>query len=85
MRVIRFDDQKNLTQLVDELSKIGKTPGTKAAARRALAEANPGLDLPGGRLGERLEAGTLLVVPEVEEQSTPERAGISVTRPRMPC
>lgn len=66
MRVMRFDDQKNLTQLVDELFKVGKRPGTKAAARRALAEANPGLDLLGGRLGDRLEAGTLLVVPEVE-------------------
>lgn len=66
MRVTRFDNQKNLTELVEHLFKVGKTPGTKAAALDALADANPGLDLRRGRLGERLETGTLLVVPEVE-------------------
>ncbi len=66
MRVTRFDNQKNLTELVEQLFKVGKTPGTKAAALNALAEANPTLDLRAGRLGERLDAGTLLVVPEVE-------------------
>jgi hypothetical protein len=66
MRVMRFNDQKNLTELVRQLFKIGKTPGTHAAALRALADANPGLDLRAGRLSERLEKGTLLVVPNVE-------------------
>ncbi|MCY7399455.1 MAG: hypothetical protein LH477_00575 [Nocardioides sp.] len=66
MRVMRFNDQKNLTELVEQLFKLGKTPGTKSAALNAMADANPGLDLRGGRLGERLGAGTLLVVPEVD-------------------
>jgi hypothetical protein len=74
MRVTRFDDQSNLTQLVEQLFKVGKTPGTKTAALNALADANPGLDLRGGRLGERLGAGTLLVVPEVEGATHTERS-----------
>ena len=66
MRVTRFNNQKNLTELVEHLFKVGKTPGTRAAALNALADANPGIDLRAGRLAERLEPGTLLVVPEVE-------------------
>lgn len=74
MRVMRFDNQKNLSQLVEQLFKVGKTPGTKAAALNALAEANPGLDLRGGRLNERLGAGTLLAVPEVEGATHTKRS-----------
>lgn len=66
MRVTRFDNQKNLTELVEDLFEVGKTAGTKAAALDALADANPRLDLRRGRLANRLETGTLLVVPEVD-------------------
>jgi hypothetical protein len=66
MRVTRFSNQKNLSELVARLYKVGQTPGTKAAAREALADANPQHELRRGRLVERLESGTLLVVPEVE-------------------
>ena len=74
MRVTRFNNQKNLTELVEQLFKVGKTPGTRAAALNALADANPGIDLRAGRLAERLEPGTLLVVPEVEGATHTKRS-----------
>jgi len=74
MRVTRFNNQKNLTELVEHLFKVGKTPGTRAAALNALADANPGIDLRAGRLAERVPEGTLLVVPEVEGATHTKRS-----------
>ena len=74
MRVTRFDNQRNLTQLVGQLYELTKTPGIRSVAVNALADANPELKLRRGGLAARLDVGTLLVVPDVEGAAHTDRS-----------
>ena len=74
MRVTRFDNQRNLTELVGQLYELSKTPGARSVALNALAEANPEFNLRRGGLAARLDVGTLLVVPDVEGAAHTDRS-----------
>jgi hypothetical protein len=74
MRVTRFDNQRNLTELVSQLYELSKAPGTRSVALNALVDANPEVNLRRGGLAARLDVGTLLVVPDVEGAAHTDRS-----------